>query len=89
MQLTNLILSYINNYGPTLPKSALFPFDDLLLPPAPSVPVAEADLDVEAGDALRQRRHGKGPRYQTVPDESWLEDEDEDDPLLRCRRSRS
>lgn len=62
-----LIVCYVINYSPTLPKIDIFPYDDLLLPPeSPASPVAEADLDVESGDQLRQRRHGKGPRYHNM-----------------------
>jgi len=84
IQLTTLTVSYITNYSPTLPKSEHFPYDDLLLPPAPRPAIADGDLDVESGDQFRQRRNGKGPRYQNVPEgEVWFdEQEDEDDPLL-------
>jgi hypothetical protein len=82
-----LIVCYIVNYTPTLPKTDIFPYDDLLLPPeAPATAVADADLDVESGDQLRQRRHGKGPRYQNVATDdssAWAEGEEEELPA-RC-----
>ncbi|BEI84869.1 hypothetical protein CcaverHIS002_0502700 [Cutaneotrichosporon cavernicola] len=82
LQLVTLIVCYVVNYTPTLPKTDIFLYDDLLLPPeAPARAVAEDDLDVESGDQLRQRRHGKGPRYQNVATgdtSSWPEDEGED-----------
>lgn len=85
-----LIVCYVVNYGPTLPSQPnVFPFTDLLLPPDTTRPIAVADLDVESGDQLRQRRLGKGSRYQQVAtDETdlWLDEEveQEDDGSLRC-----
>lgn len=87
LQLVTLIVCYVVNYTPTLPKTDIFPYDDLLLPPeATARAVAESDLDVESGDHLRQRRHGKGPQYQNVATDepgAWPEGE-EDEPPARC-----
>ncbi|KLT46463.1 hypothetical protein CC85DRAFT_281568 [Cutaneotrichosporon oleaginosum] len=86
LQLVTLIVCYIVNYSPTLPKSDVFPFDDLLLPPEASTGIrTEADLDVESGGQLRQRRHGKGPRYQNLATDesgSWPEGEEEELPAI-------
>lgn len=81
MQLVTVAVCYVVNFTPTLPKSDLFPYDDLLLPPDTPPPITEDDVDVETGDQFRQRRMGKGPRYQHVAtdeNEVWLEEEDEE-----------
>lgn len=81
VQLVTVAVCYVVNFTPTLPKSDLFPYDDLLLPPDAPPPIADDDVDVEAGEQFRQRRMGKGPRYQNVTtdeNEVWLEEEDEE-----------
>lgn len=80
MQLITVAVCYVVNFTPTLPNSDLFPYDDLLLPPD-TPPLADDDVDVEAGDQFRQRRMGKGPRYQNVAtdeNEVWLDEDDEE-----------
>lgn len=89
LQLITLIVCYIVNYGPTLPESSVFAFEDLLLPPDAPQPSPISDVDIESGDQLRQRRLGKGPRYQQVAEddsEVWLDDDEgqEDAESLRC-----
>lgn len=88
LQLITLVVCYIVNYGPTVPASSIFPYDDLLLPPDTPQAVAESDIDVETGDQFRQRRMGKGPSYQQVAgDDSdlWLDQDGElDGQSLRC-----
>lgn len=81
VQVVTVAVCYVVNFTPTLPKSDLFPYDDLLLPPDAPPPLADDDVDVEAGDQFRQRRMGKGPRYQNVATEEnevWLEEDDEE-----------
>lgn len=82
-----MVVCYITNYGPNLPKSDVFPYDDLLLPPLPTPTRAHTtatDFDIETGNQFRSRRHGKGPRYHQLADaaEVWLEDEDEEEEGL-------
>lgn len=86
------MICYVVNYSPTLPKSDIFPYDDLLLPPeAPAREVAEADLDIESGDQLRQRRHRKGPRYTNVASDEpsvWADNgEAAEEAPSRCKSS--
>lgn len=82
IQIITVAVAYIVNFTPTLPKQELFPYDDLLLPTEDPPPIADDDLDVEAGDQFRQRRMGKGPRYQNVATEEndVLFDEENEEP---------
>ncbi|WOO84935.1 uncharacterized protein LOC62_06G008444 [Vanrija pseudolonga] len=95
LQVATLVVCYITNYSSTLGKSDVFPYDDLLLPPSQPTALASDDLDVETGDQFRQRRFGKGPRYQNVSADAtdvWLEDDSadatEEQPLRRTPRPR-
>ncbi|KAL1407598.1 histone H4-like TAF Taf6, SAGA complex subunit [Vanrija albida] len=94
LQVATLVVCYITNYTSTIGKSDVFPYDDLLLPPDLPAGGASDDVDVETGDQFRQRRFGKGPRYQNLSADAsdvWLDDEGdatEEQPLRRTPRPR-
>ncbi|TXT09061.1 hypothetical protein VHUM_02535 [Vanrija humicola] len=86
LQVATLVVCYITNYSSTLGKSDVFPYDDLLLPP--DEPAGSDEVDVETGDQFRQRRFGKGPRYQNLSADAsdvWLEDDDDAAASLASR----
>jgi len=86
MQLTSLIVSYINNHAKDLPSSSVFLYEDLLLPPrdlssASSTALDEDDLDLEGGEGKQRRRKGKGTAYEPLEGDAnklWLNDDDDE-----------
>jgi len=85
LQLTSLVVSYTTNHGTNIPKSPLFPYDDILLPPSPAETIFHAKLtddeepDLESGGLRRRRGPGAGRGGYGVAEEIWLDDDDDED----------
>ncbi len=84
LQTISLVVSYITNHSTNIPKSSLFPYDDLLLPPTTdSIEVdelEEEDFDIESG---MRRRKGKGKGRAEDDNALWLDEED--DTVQTCK----
>lgn len=93
LQLTSLIVAYVNSQGKNLPRSAQLPYEDLLLPHEDVLDVVDDDeLDLESGgSSWLRRRKGKGVDYDVQNEEGeelWLND-DEDEGIGSSSHSES
>jgi len=83
LQLTSLVVSYTTNHGSHIPKSPLFAYDDVLLPPSPAEvfhakSAGGDEADLESGGLRRRRSRAGG---YGVAEEIWLDDDDDDEEL--------
>lgn len=83
LQLSALIVSYVNNHSKDLSASPAFPYKDLLLPPSDHSTVSSTatddDVDLEAGERKRRRRKANGSYQSDEDDENelWLNEEND------------
>ncbi|KAK4688361.1 hypothetical protein P7C73_g1751, partial [Tremellales sp. Uapishka_1] len=86
LQCTSLVVAYISTHKSTIPASSTFAFDDLLLPPSPTVEFNKdenVDEDIETGRGGRRRTRRQSVRADEA-DEVWLDDDDDDGPSFQA-----
>lgn len=84
IQLTSLIVSYVNYHSNGTSSLDSFPFDDLLLPPSRSTlrnisAFEDDDVDLETGELAPNRRKSRNASYKLLDGDADGESLDEDD----------